>query len=252
MIPKIIHIIWWQGKNKIPGKFLNNINSWKRHNKNYDVIIWDESKLKKFIKESYKNEWKNLQKYKYMIQKIDYCKYLVLYFYGGVYIDIDIYCNDSLDKYLIQDKVNVSYIPLIKFYKLINNGFIAVNKKNKLILKVIKECRLEIDNFFINKEFTVFKTTGPYLFDSVLSNSNNINIFDQRIIYEIDDNNLDENFDKGKLGVHCHEFSWISSYLIYLINIIMFCNRNFIKLIVLFLFLMLIAYFYLPKRLFLF
>ena len=252
MIPKIIHIIWWQGKNKIPDKFLNNINSWKTHNKNYDVIIWDESKLKKFIKENYKNEWKNLQKYKYMIQKIDYCKYLVLYFYGGVYIDIDIYCNDSLDKYLIQDKINVSYIPLIKFYRLINNGFIAVNKKNKLILKVIKECRSEIDNFFINKEFTVFKTTGPYLFDSVLSNNNNINIFDQTIIYEIDDNNLDENFDKGKLGVHCHEFSWISNYLIYLINIVMFCNRNFIKLIILFLFLMLTAYFYLPKRLFLF
>ena len=37
-----------------------------------------KAKLKKFIKESYKNEWKNLQKYKYMIQKIDYCKYLVL------------------------------------------------------------------------------------------------------------------------------------------------------------------------------
>ena len=37
MIPKIIHIIWWQGKNKIPVKFLNNINSWKTHNKNYKL-----------------------------------------------------------------------------------------------------------------------------------------------------------------------------------------------------------------------
>ena len=138
--------------------------------------------LEKFVNNNYENEWTNLKKYNYMIQKIDYCKYLLLYYYGGVYVDIDIYCNDSMDKYLIQNKINVSYMPLIKFYKLINNGFIGVNKKNKLILKVIKKCRLEFDSFYLNKEFTVLKTTGPYLFDSVMNNNNNVNIFDQTII----------------------------------------------------------------------
>jgi len=157
-----------------------------------------------------------------------------------------------MDKYLIQDKVNVSYMPLIKFYKLINNGFIGVSKKNKLILKVIKKCRTELDSFYLNKEFTVLKTTGPYLFDSVMNNNNDVNIFDQTIIYEIDDSNLDEHITKGKLGVHCHEFSWISSYLIYLINIVMFCNRNFIKLTIVLILVILLIYFYLPKRLFLF
>ena len=251
MIPKLIHIIWWQGLNNIPEKFKKNINTWKHHNKNYKIILWDELKLKQFIKENYKNEWSNVEKYNFMIQKIDYCKYLLLYYYGGVYVDIDIYCNDSLDKYLIQDKINVAYMPLIKFYKLINNGFIGVEKNNKLILKVIKECRRQRDSYFINKEFTVLKTTGPYLFNSILNNNNKVNIFDQSIIYEIDSKSY-SNINNGKLGVHCHEFSWISSYLVYMINIVMFCNRNFFKFILVLILVLLLAYFYLPNRLFLF
>lgn len=255
MIPKIIHIIWWQGIDKIPNKFQLNINSWKKNNKDYKIIIWDANTIKKFVKESYKEEWNNVKTYKYMIQKIDYCKYLILYYYGGIYIDIDIYCNDNLDKYLEQDKINVAYMPLIKFYKLINNGFIAVNKKNKIILKVIKKCKQELNNNYINKEITVFKTTGPYMFNSILSNCKNINIFDQNIIYEIDNPNLNDNIKNGKLGVHCHEFSWINKYFIFMINVIMFINRNFYKVTFIGLLLLFIFYKvfvnYLPNRLFL-
>ena len=31
-----------------------------------------------------------------MIQKIDFCKYIVLYIYGGLYVDIDTICEKSL------------------------------------------------------------------------------------------------------------------------------------------------------------
>ena len=41
--PKIIHQIWWQGRDKIPCKFNPLILSWKQHHPKWKHIIWDES-----------------------------------------------------------------------------------------------------------------------------------------------------------------------------------------------------------------
>ena len=86
------------------------------------MIIWDETTIMKFINKSYDNAFIKINLYNRMIQKIDYAKYLIIYKYGGCYVDIDMLCNDELDNYLIQDKINVS---CILFYK---NKDIAINK----------------------------------------------------------------------------------------------------------------------------
>ena len=88
MIPKIIHLIWWQGYMNIPNKFIKNIDSWKHHNPNYKIIIWDNKSITKFIKKIYPKNYIILNRYFKMIQKIDFSKYLILYYYGGCYVDI--------------------------------------------------------------------------------------------------------------------------------------------------------------------
>ena len=72
MIPKIIHLIWWQGYMNIPNKFIKNIDSWKHHNPNYKIIIWDNKSITKFIKKIYPKNYIILNRYFKMIQKIDH------------------------------------------------------------------------------------------------------------------------------------------------------------------------------------
>ena len=115
MIPKIIHLIWWQGYMNIPNKFIKNIDSWKHHNPNYKIIIWDNKSITKFIKKIYPKNYIILNRYFKMIQKIDFSKYLILYYYGGCYVDIDILCNNSLDLFINQDKLNASLFYFTKF-----------------------------------------------------------------------------------------------------------------------------------------
>ena len=245
MIPKIIHFIWWQGKDKIPIKFLHNIKSWKINNPNYKIIIWDESKILDLIKnKNYHLE--NLKKYKYMIQKIDYSKYLILYHYGGVYVDTDMYCNGNLDNFLLNDKINVGYFPIVRFYKTINNGFIGVPKNNDTILNIINKCN-EVNYDFYFKELTILFTTGPIFFDAHIKSEKNLNLLEQDIIYEIDDTDINKYNDKGKLAIHLHEFSWINKNLIYLINISMFTTKYFNTITILFLVLVIVLYLYTKK-----
>ncbi len=243
MIPKLIHIIWWQGINKIPDKFKYNINSWKINNPKYKIILWDARSILNMIDRYYYNK---IILYKRMIQKIDYAKYLIIYKYGGCYVDIDMKCNDKLDKYLDQNKINVSlfYFTKIKIYPLINNGFIACNKNNSEIMLIINECNKYINNDYLIDELTVMKTTGPLLFNRILNESNKINILDSNIIYESNIQEYGLNKNKGKLACHLHEFSWINKKILYLIKLYVKINNNIDNIIII---LMILVFIYLHK-----
>ncbi len=243
MIPKLIHIIWWQGINKIPDKFKYNINSWKINNPKYKIILWDARSILNMIDRYYYNK---IILYKRMIQKIDYAKYLIIYKYGGCYVDIDMKCNDKLDKYLDQNKINVSlfYFTKIKIYPFINNGFIACNKNNSEIMLIINECNKYINNDYLIDELTVMKTTGPLLFNRILNESNKINILDSNIIYESNIQEYGLNKNKGKLACHLHEFSWINKKILYLIKLYVKINNNIDNIIII---LMILVFIYLHK-----
>jgi mannosyltransferase OCH1-like enzyme len=253
MIPKIIHIIWWQGINKIPSKFKNNINSWREKNPKYKMIIWDETTIMKFINKSYDNAFIKINLYNKMIQKIDYAKYLIIYKYGGCYVDIDMLCYDELDNYLIQDKINVSvfYFTKIRILPLINNGFIACDKKNNTILDIIKMCNKYVNNDYLIDELTILKTTGPLLFNSILVNSDDVHILDWDIIYESNIQEYGLNKNKGKLACHFHEFSWINGNILLLIKLYVFLNNNIDKIIIITMIILFVYLNYLPNRLFL-
>ena len=234
MIPKIIHLIWWQGYMNIPNKFIKNIDSWKHHNPNYKIIIWDNKSITKFIKKIYPKNYIILNRYFKMIQKIDFSKYLILYYYGGCYVDIDILCNNSLDLFINQDKLNVSLFYFTKFriMPFINNGFIACDKKNDDLLIVIKECIKRVNFTYYINEVTILYTTGPVMFSNILSKSNNVNILDETIIYETNLGEYGYNTKKGKLGCHIHELSWVNNYLLYLIKLYNIFNNNYKMIII--------------------
>ena len=88
MIPHKIHQIWL-GKSTIPLFFNRLTESWKNMNKACKHILWDDSKAVEFIR----NEFPHIQpiyvNLQYDIQRVDLLKYLILYKFGGVYVDID-------------------------------------------------------------------------------------------------------------------------------------------------------------------
>ena len=131
-IPKIIHQIWWQGHENIPKKMLENKITWKLNHKKYTFILWDKYLFEKLLAKlniSILNEiYNDLPK---MIQKIDFCKYVILYNYGGIYVDIDTISEKPIDKFLSMGDLVISKIKIFKYFDfyLINNGIIFSKKK---------------------------------------------------------------------------------------------------------------------------
>jgi mannosyltransferase OCH1-like enzyme len=228
MIEKIIHQIWLQGEINIPNKYYHNILSVKKFHNSWQYILWDETKIIKLILT--KKEWTDIYyKFIYIHQKIDFAKYVILYTYGGIYIDIDVELLKSFDDIiknkdsydLIVSKSNVnSYESLITARSLetYNNGIIIAKKNSKTLLVLINYI---IENFYLPffepKVFNINYTTGPHIFTDVISkNKGNVKILDSEYLEPclIDNCTITSN----TISIHKHELSWMPEFLVVIIN----------------------------------
>jgi len=98
-IPKIIHVSW-KTKNILDNKspvILNGLANLKKLNPNYKLEISDDNDVELYLKNNLK-KWDYIKiKNKKIVEKIDLWRLLKIYKEGGIYVDIDRYCNISFD-----------------------------------------------------------------------------------------------------------------------------------------------------------
>lgn len=84
-INKTIHYCWF-GRNPKPKLILKCIESWKRFCPDYDIKEWNEDNFDvmccDYVREAFEaKKWAFVS---------DYCRFYVLYNYGGIYLDTDV------------------------------------------------------------------------------------------------------------------------------------------------------------------
>lgn len=265
-IPKIIHQIWFQGQEFIPKHLINYKNSWIEQNQDYEYMFWDEKSINNLIREI-NIDWikETYNFFPLMIQKIDFAKYIILYYIGGIYIDMDMKCLKSLDtllelpniktKKIVVSSLTFDFIQRVIFLlsgninlkNIVNNGVIICEPNHEIILNTIKYGYKNKDNFFKNKSnfLYIFYSTGPLALSNSLIDytnknedvSDEIEILDE--IYfegcslgEIKNNNC--KIPEKAIGIHYYEASWNSKSEKRLVKLYYFIKDNII-LIILFL-----------------
>lgn len=210
----IAHFIWYQGTP--PAKYLETINMFQSKNPEFKIYVWNEQTLYPLLNITpiFKNA---IEKCEYMIQKIDIYKYVVLYHYGGIYLDLDIRVEAPLSSEFLKDISNddlvFSKIIMCPFLpiELVNNGIIFAKKKSPLLIKIVEDIQWN-QPFYKTKDWRVLDTAGPF-YITRWCHKNNIKVIDQKYVegrplfYLLDDNY------KGLFLTHLHHNSWMDSYL---------------------------------------
>lgn len=108
MIPKIIHFCWFGG-NPLPSLALECIASWRKYLPDYKIWMWSESspspsegkemiadRIMRFDVNSipYTAEAYKQKKYAFVS---DYCRFVAMYEYGGIYFDTDVEVIKPMD-----------------------------------------------------------------------------------------------------------------------------------------------------------
>ena len=184
---KKAHFIWFQGPP--PQQYLPTIHKFKKLNPDFDIYVWNEQKLLELLN-SFPLFKISIEKAPYMIQKIDIYKYIILYLYGGIYMDLDIdiirpFDSDFYSMISVGSKDAVfSYMNVYSAipFCVINNGIIIANVQNSsLFLDIIKN--IPWDKMWKkNKDWAILETTGPFFLTKTLKKDNRVLLLDQKYL----------------------------------------------------------------------
>lgn len=177
-IPKIIHQVWindsWKDpslKRDVPEEWKKSIKEWKRNHSDWIHILWTDELVLPYLEKNWPNYIDFYKNYEYLIQRADMIRYFILYDFGGVYSDLDLYPTENIEKYLTTSS---DYFVYSAGSDILINAFMISQKGStimKLVCDSLKKYNDNIPIYYIGKHLKVMFTTGPNFFNDVIINS---------------------------------------------------------------------------------
>ena len=197
----------WVGPVQALSKYKSYIQSVKSLNPDCQYMFFDKDDIDYFFKNHYPEYFKTYNSLPLLIQRLDFFRYLAIYHYGGIYLDLDIkalkpfdssFFNHSsvfpVDEYLSDNLIHVPrFEPFLKKgcrFLLGQYGF-GAEKKHPFLMYLVESIHSNVHKIVEEykrnpmkkraKEWFVYKTTGPdYVTDIYMEygNKNSITILD--------------------------------------------------------------------------
>lgn len=167
-IPKIIHQVYDSREGStIPDQLLEVSKTWKRNHSQWKYHFWDHNAIKAFLEEHYPGYMAPYFHLKYLLQRWDSIRYLIVYHYGGIYVDMNYESIEPLDKLLNDVECFFGCKPVehkpqdVTIY--LGNSLFGGIKKHPFLQLLIEECFETITNVIEKdgKMRFILETTGP-------------------------------------------------------------------------------------------
>ena len=167
-IPRIIHQTW--KTHNIPDEWTECVLSWKRFHPDWEYLLWTDQGGREFVAGHYPHFLRTYDDFSYNIQRADALRYLILYTFGGVYVDLDIECFRPLHGLMAGKRIGLSREPQkharwLGHKWLLSNAFLASEPNHSLLAAVISA--MKAVNPKIVQHHEVLTTTGPVMLTSV-------------------------------------------------------------------------------------
>lgn len=181
---------------ELPEPIVGLIEKLKLNNPNYNYYFYTDEAILDFIKTNYSNEIFNAYcKLQIGAAKADFWRYLVLYKYGGIYLDIDSYISIPLDNFILEnDKAIVTrennYGHFVQWCLIIKSGHPILKYTIENVLKKI----------FEKKETSLNYITGPPVLSESIENLYSYLGF--KSLYETEDDKIN-----SKMNIQSEDYS---------------------------------------------
>ena len=123
----------------------------------------------KLVKKNFPDFLKSYNSLEYPIMKVEAIRYMWLYVYGGIYMDLDIVVVKPLDDLFYFD-VELYLSPSGNVSSYLTNSFMASKPHRTLWLRMIAHMKQPKPRWAWGKHMTVMNTTGPVALNYVVKN----------------------------------------------------------------------------------
>ena len=170
-IPKIIFRTCWS--HDIPEKWKASSESIKLLMPEWQDILMDDEENRNFVKKHFPDFLTYYDNFPYNIQRADAIRYMFLYIYGGLYIDMDFEILNPLDELFVSDN-EVYLVKSGNVNSCYTNSFMASKPRSKFWLEVIEEMKKPLPFYIIGKHLTVMCSTGPMMLSRVAKRTSTV------------------------------------------------------------------------------
>ena len=180
-IPKIIHQLAPKDKTKWPNPWFECHDSVMKSfpiKEGFTHMMWTDEKIDEFVRTNFSEFYKIFQSYPYKINRIDMVRYMILFKYGGIYIDMDFLIKDNFYAKLADGKINL--VGSIFFYNEEHQNSLMASPPFEdfwlNLLEISSKALKDLDHEDRYKskgkgQYTL-TMTGPRLLDALINASN--------------------------------------------------------------------------------
>ena len=241
---KNIFQCWLQGEDKITKDiFKQNVYNWKSLNNDWNYKLVDENDLKIACKLFSQECLNTFNKFDLLHLKVDFGRYVLIYIYGGIYVDMDMYILRNLSsnkdiKTLIDmsttkhvlglSSININKIESLFFCgrnRVINNAMMLSSPRNPILKRIIKNI-INNNNNYKNSYEKIQKTTGPIFINNFLAKyidnqykNHFIHVFPHYYFEPYTPYGTACDINDNTISIHKMEMSWVSNDIKFFIKL---------------------------------
>jgi GR25 family glycosyltransferase involved in LPS biosynthesis len=191
MIPKNIFQSWIS-KDLYPG-VQKKVDNMRSLNPEYNYQLYIDSEIDEFVNTFYPGEVSEcFNRLNIPVAKVDFWRYLVLYKYGGIYLDLDSSINISLNELIEED--DDAIITAETNQNTFVQWALIFNKEHPILKKVIDLIVDNIKNNFYPND--ILRMTGPQVYSKAIFEVH-FDLFGEQLNFKSINQNTDKTFSKN-------------------------------------------------------
>jgi len=176
IIPRIIHLIFLNKNEKHPDVFVQCISIIKKMHPDWEIRIYDEDDANNIIDQFFPYLKPVYNSYSHTVQKADILRIILVYLFGGFYMDMDMLCLKPLDSLLhyklvlgIEESISPAKAKkhnLKSPIRIANYMFGSVPYHSFWLINLKEAVKLSITK--IKSENDILESTGPGLLSDLI------------------------------------------------------------------------------------
>lgn len=230
--PAIIHQIWFQGWENRPAKHEENVQQLREMNPEFVFYTWDDAMLRAECRRLGPEYLARYDSFPLMINKIDFGRYVVLYNYGGMSMDLDMKPLRPISETPALDKhdfiISYSAFPFTAV-GMVNNALFIVTPQHPIMKEILDDIVGfdKTENDYLTKEMYIHNSTGPYKINKILDKyKSNVHFMDNQYFEPCISVDPYCTVTAASIADHKHEMSWMNPVVRKLFGILFYILHN--------------------------
>jgi hypothetical protein len=166
-IPKIIHQIFFD-MNGVPDHLSAISKSWEKKHPNWEYRFWNKQTVEQFLESDFSDLIPLYNSFPFDVQRWDFVRYLILYHFGGIYVDMDYECLEPLEPLLLNSTCCMGLEPTAHAnrYKkpfIVGNALMATVRGHEYFNQIIQYIASGGWEKYKSQGLQVVESTGPFM-----------------------------------------------------------------------------------------